>query len=273
MLSFDNLGIHLFGLHIKYYALILMSGMLAGAYLTAWRARRNGLDPNHVWDGLFWALIPGLIGARLYHVFTPSPSMGADYYLRHPLEIFAIWQGGLGIYGAIVGGALGVYLYTRRQKQPILRWLDMIAPAMALAQAIGRWGNFVNRELYGAPTDLPWGIYIPPENRVAGFSQFERFHPLFLYESLWNLGACVVLILIERRFRDRLRPGDLLLLYLMQYAVIRFLLDFIRLDSNGFGALTTAQLVSLAVFIGAGAVLIWRRRVKPQSESLSATGS
>lgn len=260
MIQFQSDGIQLFFLNIKYYALILMSGMIAAAYLTAWRAPRKGLDPNRVWDGLFWALIPGLIGARLYHVLTPSPSMGADYYIRNPLEIFAIWRGGLGIYGAIVGGALGIYIYTRRQRQPILQWLDCVAPAMALAQAIGRWGNFVNRELYGAPTDLPWAIFIPVENRVRNFTQYERFHPLFLYESIWNFAACIGLILIERRLRNWLRPGDLLLMYLMQYAVIRFLLDFLRLDSNGFGAITTAQLVSLAVFIVSGAVLIVRHR-------------
>jgi phosphatidylglycerol---prolipoprotein diacylglyceryl transferase len=261
----DAYGIHLGPLYIRFYALILITGMVVGAWLTARRAKARGLDPEHVWNGLMWAIIPGLIGARLYHVLTPSPSMmvnGQNPYIANPLLILVIWNGGLGIYGGILGGAIGVYLYARRNNQPILPWLDVIAPAMILGQGIGRWGNFVNRELYGAPTDVPWRLYIPPENRVAGFTQFEYFHPLFLYESLWNIGVCFLLIFIERRFRDRLRPGDILLLYLMLYATIRFLLDFIRLDSNGFGALTTAQLVSLATFTGALAVLVGRRFVQ-----------
>lgn len=262
-MSFDEYGIHIAVLYIHYYALILMLGMVVGAWLTARRARANGLDENHVWDGLLWAIIPGLIGARLYHVLTPSPASGLslEFYLSHPLEIFAIWNGGLGIYGAIVGGILGVLAYCIRHKQPVLVWLDLIVPGMALAQAIGRWANFINNELYGAPTTLPWAIYIPPDKRVTGYKEFATFHPLFLYESLWNLAAFAALLWVERRFKDRLRSGDLTLLYLMSYATIRFLLDFVRLDSNGFGFITTAQLVSLATFIIAGGILIVRHRL------------
>jgi len=267
--SFDEYGIHIAVLYIHYYALILMVAMLVGAWVTARRARAVGLDENIVWDGLLWAIIPGLIGARLYHVLTPTPASGLsfDYYRLHPLEIFAVWNGGLGIYGAIVGGALGVLAYCIRRKQPVLVWLDLIAPAMALGQAIGRWANFVNNELYGAPTTLPWAIYIPLKNRVPGYEQFSTFHPLFLYESLWNLAAFGALLWIERRFKDRLRSGDLILIYLMSYATIRFLLDFVRLDSNGFGFITTAQLVSLATFFIAGGIFIVRHRLPARERS------
>ncbi len=250
---FDAYGIHLGPLYIRFYALLLISGMVAAAYLTIRRAPRFGLDPKYVWDGLTWAIIPGLIGARLYHVLTPSPASGltTQYYLENPLQMLAIWNGGLGIYGAIVGGVLGIWLYARRHRQPLLRWLDLIAPAMAVGQAIGRWGNFVNQELYGAPSDLPWAIYIDEANRLPAYAAFERFHPLFLYESLWMLGTALILMGLAWRWRDRGRQGDILLLYIASYAIIRFLLDFLRLDSHtlqgiqGLPTLTTAQIVSL----------------------------
>jgi phosphatidylglycerol---prolipoprotein diacylglyceryl transferase len=261
-LSIDSYAIRIGPIAIHFYALILMSGMLVAAYLTTRRARQYGLDPEHVWNGLMWAIIPGLIGARIYHILTPSPASGLSiqHYLEHPLEMFAIWNGGLGIYGGLLGGALGILYYSRRHRQPLLKWFDVIAPTVLVAQAIGRWGNFVNQELYGAPTDLPWGIYIDFNKRVEGYKQFERFHPLFLYESLLNLLGFGILIYVERRYRERLRDGDLLLMYFMLYPIIRFVLDFVRLDSNGFGPLTTAQVVSMLVFLAALATLLIRHR-------------
>ncbi len=258
----DDYGIHLGPLYIHFYALILLSGMLAAAWFTARRARAAGFDATLVWDGLMWALIPGLIGARIYHILTPTPASGLslEYYLRNPLQMFAIWNGGLGIYGAVVGGAIGVYIYGRRKQQPILRWFDIIIPAAALAQAIGRWGNFVNQEVYGAPTTLPWAIYIAREHRIPGYTSVEYYHPLFLYESILNLLTLGSLLLIERRFKDRLRPGDLFLIYLLFYPTIRFGLDYLRLDSNGFGPLTTAQLVSLLTILASVAILVLRHR-------------
>lgn len=273
MFEFDPYWIHItlpfqINLYIHYYALILMTGMLVAAWITARRAREQGYNPEHVWNGLFWAIIPGLIGARLYHVLTPSPSavtttgepLTTLWYLQHPLDIFAIWNGGLGIFGALVGGAIGIYLYVRRQKQPLFKWFDLLVPGVAIAQAIGRWGNFVNHELYGAPTNLPWGIFIPPDKRVPGYTQYDRFHPLFLYESLWSLASAGVLFWIERRFQDRLRQSDLFFIYLILYPIGRFLLDFVRLDSNGFGPITTAQLISLLIAFSAIVVMIVRHR-------------
>jgi phosphatidylglycerol:prolipoprotein diacylglycerol transferase len=268
--SIDQLGIHIGFLYIRFYALLAITGVLVAAWLTARRAMAHGLDATHVWDGMFWALVPGLIGARIYHVLTPSPSMwidGQNPYVVNPLRAFAIWEGGLGIYGAIVGGALGIYFYTRRHDQPLLKWIDMVVPGLAIAQAIGRVGNWVNQELYGAPSTLPWAIYIAPPNRLPGYEAYSTFHPLFLYEALWNLAAAALLLWIDKRFADRLKDGDLLLLYLMEYPLIRFLLDFIRLDSNGFGPLTTAQIVSLVTFVIALVVLIWRHRQPAQRQA------
>jgi phosphatidylglycerol---prolipoprotein diacylglyceryl transferase len=126
------------------------------------QARRAGKKPDLLWDALPWVLLAGIIGARLWHVFTPSASQIAmgltvEYYMTNPLEILKVWRGGLGIPGAVIGGALGLYVFTSRRGESFLRWADFIAPGLALAQAIGRWGNFVNQEVYGAPTDLPLG--------------------------------------------------------------------------------------------------------------------
>jgi len=204
---FDAFGIHLGPLYIRFYALLLLTGMLLGTMLVARRAPKFGLDPKYVWDGLIWAIIPGLVGARLYHVFTPSPGspITTEMYLQNPILILNVQLGGLGIYGAIVGGVAGLLVYGYRHKQPILQWFDLIVPSLALAQAIGRWGNWVNQELYGAPTNLPWAIYISPENRVRGYESFSYFHPLFLYESLWSLATCLVLLYIAKRFKDKLK--------------------------------------------------------------------
>jgi len=271
-LSVDAYAIHIGPLAIHFYALFLLGGMLVAAWLTARRAPQKGLDPEHVWNGLMWAIIPGLIGARIYHILTPQPSSGLtlQYYLQNPLQMLMIWNGGLGIYGGLVGGMIGLLYYLRHYKQPVLRWFDVIVPGAALGQAIGRWGNFVNQELYGAPTNLPWGIYIPPEKRLPGYTQYSTFHPLFLYESLMNVAAFGFLLWVERRFRDQLRDGDLTLIYFMLYPLIRFTLDFVRLDSNGFGVITTAQLVSLVAFLIAAALLIIRHR-QPAPKPISET--
>lgn len=217
---------------------------------------------NHVWSGLFWALLLAIIGARLYHVLTPSPSMGitpADYF-RNPLQLINVRRGGLGIYGGIAGGALGLMLYTYRHRVSALRWADLAVVGVSLGQFIGRWGNFFNQELYGRPTDVPWAVTIAPEYRLSGYEGFSRFHPAFLYESLWNLLTFLVLYFLARRFRDRLRPGELMAGYLILYGVGRVLTDTVRLDSNtvtlaGFDlAIPTATLVSLVV---AAAMALW----------------
>ena len=262
----DRYGIYLGPLYIHFYALILLTGVLAAAGLASREARRRGLNAEHVWDMLIWIFVLGLVGARLYHVLTPSPSTGITlaWYLAHPLEILAVWNGGLGIYGALVGGALGLWLYTWRHKLDFWAWLDIAAPAIPLGQAIGRWGNFVNQELYGAPTSLPWAIYISPDKRLPGYEAFAYYHPTFLYESLWNLGVCLLLLWIARRFAARLKRGDLLTLYFVFSPIGRIITEAFRLDSYQTFSLNLAQLLSGLLVAGALLVLILRHTLGPR---------
>ncbi len=247
---------------VRFYGIILMLGAVAGAVLATREARRRGHNPELVWDLLTYLLIGGIIGARLWHILTPPPSSGitAGWYLTHPLDALNIRKGGLGIPGAVIGGLVAMYFYTRRRKLSFAEWTDIAAPCLALGQAIGRWGNFVNQELYGAPTNLPWKLYIDPQHRLAGFQNVEYYHPLFLYESLWNLGNMFLLLWVSRRFADRLKPGDLFLVYLIVYPIGRFLLDFLRLDASLVGGVNINQTVAAIVAVLAASALLWRHR-------------
>jgi phosphatidylglycerol:prolipoprotein diacylglycerol transferase len=268
-------GIEILGIPFSYYGMIIMFAAVAAAFLVSRLLKERGEDPDLVWDGLIWALILGIIGARLYHIFTPSKSSldaGIDtmYYLTHPLSI--IWTPGvgpglrgLGIPGAIFGGAVGIYIFTRRRKIDFLMAVDVSSPGLALAQVIGRWGNFINQELYGMPTDLPWKIFISPENRIRGYEAVEYFHPLFLYESLWSLGNLMLLLWLPRKLGSRLRSGDIFLVYLITYPLGRFLLEFLRLDYVPMWGINFNQIAMLLVVIASSIALFLRHRKKPVS--------
>jgi len=248
---------------IHWYGVILMAGAVSAAFMTAAQARRWREDADKVWDGLTWVLIGGVIGARIWHILTPPPSnvaqgLTTQYYLTHPLDAIAIWEGGLGIVGAVFGGGLALYFFTRRQKLSFMRWADIAAPGVALGQAIGRWGNYINQEIYGAPTNLPWAVEIDPIYRVTGFEEFATFHPLFLYESLWNLANMFLLLWLGRRFADRLRDGDIFLIYLLVYPVGRFWMEFLRLDASVVAGVNANQWLMVVVAALAG-LLLWRR--------------
>lgn len=227
-------------------------------------------NPDYVWNGIIICLILGLIGARLYHVLTPSPSMAAlgiesprDYF-QNPQLLFNLRNGGLGIYGGLAGGALGLLYFTWRNRLPLLPWADMAAVGVAIGQTFGRWGNFMNQELYGRPTNLPWAIYIDPVNRLPAFADFSYFHPAFLYESLWNFLTFGLLIWLWRR-RDKLLAGEMTAVYLIMYAIGRTLLETVRLDSRvvSFGSvdlpLAWATLVSLLVALSMVLWIVGRR--------------
>jgi phosphatidylglycerol:prolipoprotein diacylglycerol transferase len=255
-------GFYIGPLFIRFYGIILMLGAVAGAWLATREARRRGYDPEIVWDLLVYLLIGGILGARLWHILTPPPSSGvtAGWYLTHPLDALAIWKGGLGIPGAIIGGLIALYLYSRRRALNFAEWTDIASPSLALGQAIGRWGNFVNQELYGAPTDLPWKIFIDPAHRLPGYFDVEYYHPLFLYESIWNFGNMFLLIWVSRRFADRLKRGDIFLVYLIVYPIGRFFLDFLRLDASLVGDININQTVMAVVAVCSATALFLRHR-------------
>jgi phosphatidylglycerol:prolipoprotein diacylglycerol transferase len=267
-MSIDRYGIYIGSLPpIRFYGIILMTGVLAAAYLITREARRRGHDEEIVWDGLIWVVIGGVLGARLWHILTPPPSMvelgiTTQYYLTHPMDAIAIWKGGLGIPGAVIGGGIAMYFLSRKRNLDFAVWADLAAPGLALGQAIGRWGNFVNQELYGAPTDLPWGIFIDLPHRLPEFANQEYYHPTFLYESLWSLGSVILLLWISRRYTERIKGGDIFLGYIVLYSTIRFLLEFIRLDSSVVAGLNANQSFVLIVGILSLATLIIRHRLR-----------
>lgn len=254
-------------LSIYWYGFLIAIGILMGARVATFMAEQRGEDPEAIWDMMIIVVILALIGARAYHVFSrPQGGMlGWDYYKENPLEALAIWNGGLGIYGAIIGGILGVGIFCYVRKLNVWQWLDFIAPGMALGQSIGRWGNYMNRELYGPPTELPWGLRIPPLYRIAPYANMDaypettRFHPTFLYESLATLALSLLLIWIGTRFKDRLRHGDLLLSYLMGYAVIRFFIEYLRPDAWILGPMAAAQVFAIGLFAISIVVVVGRR--------------
>ena len=263
-------GFQIGPLYVRFYGIVLMLGAVAGAWLATKEARRRGIDPDIVWDLLVFLIVGGVLGARLWHILTPPPSsieQGIDtyYYLTHPLDAIAIWRGGLGIPGALLGGAVAMYFYTRKNKLSFSTWADIAAPSVALGQAVGRFGNFFNQELYGAPTNLPWKLYIDPAHRLSGYQDVDYFHPLFAYESILNLANVFLLIWISRRFEDKLKPGDVLLTYLITYPAIRFGLDFLRLDAAEVAGVNANQTVVAVVAIVSAVALFLRHRSREDS--------
>jgi phosphatidylglycerol:prolipoprotein diacylglycerol transferase len=195
--------------------------------------------------------------------------VGIEYYLLHPIEILNIRQGGLGIPGGVVGGVFALLIFTKKKNLNFLEWADIIAPGLALAQAIGRWGNFFNQELYGPPSNLPWAIYIDPVHRLSGFEDFSRFHPMFLYESIWNLINFSILILLSRKLKKKLIPGDIFCAYLIIYPIGRFLLEFIRLDSSYIGGVNANQITMAVVAISSVTAVLLRHKINKMPTHLN----
>ncbi|GAB4559293.1 MAG: prolipoprotein diacylglyceryl transferase [Anaerolineae bacterium] len=273
-------------LTIHWYGLLIVTGAVLATIVASAEARRRGEDPDRAWDVLVWCLLIGILGARLYHVFSRPAGgfVGWDYYREHPIDIIAFWKGGfrgLGIYGGVIGGVLGIFLYTRRHGLSFIRWLDIVAPGVLLAQAIGRWGNFMNQELYGPPMSrpMPWGLKIDAAHRFGPYTDLSqypvettRFHPTFLYESLWNLLGFVVLMIVGRRLASRLRDGDMFLLYLIWYPFGRFWIEMLRPDAWTIGSLATAQWIALISITLSVVGLYLNHRRAPVTSSSQAAG-
>jgi len=235
---------------------------LALAYMVMVRlARRAGENADLLGNGMIIVALAALVGGRLYHVIDQWA-----LYKDDPIKIILPPYSGLGVYGGIVFGTIAAFLYARSKRVPFLRWADIVAPGLFVMQAVARWGNFFNQELYGPPTKLPWGIPIDCIHRIAAYpcSQFPEattfFHPLFLYESISGVLGALFLIWLGYHARRSLRPGDLLLVFFVWYGVVRFGLEALRADNWTFFGVPTAQLVSLLFVIPALGILAFRHQ-------------
>jgi len=217
-------AIHIGAFQLRAYGLCIAVGVLAAIWIAQRRWSDRGGDPNDITRLAGWSVAAGLIGARLYHVITDHQRFEGRW-----LHAFAIWEGGLGIPGGLIAGVLTGAWIAHRRGLPVTQLLDVVAPAIPVAQAIGRLGNWFNQELYGRPTNLPWGLHIDPEHRPAGYEHIATYHPTFLYEALWNLALAVLLVLYERRHPNA-RPGRLFALYVAGYALGRLWVEALRID-------------------------------------------
>lgn len=254
---------------IRWYGLLIASAVLIGVTLSQYLAKRRNVDPNLVGDLAICLVIAAIPSARLYYVLFEW-----QQYAQNPLQAFAIWKGGIAIHGAILGGIVAAIIFARIQKISVWLLADLVVPSLILGQAIGRWGNFFNSEAFGRPTDLPWKLYIPPQQRPLEFINYDYFHPTFLYESLWNL--MVFAILMTLFFRDlnrkpHLKVGTLALVYMVTYSLGRFWIEGLRTDSLMFGPLRMAQIISLVEITLGLLGLAWlylRRRSLPDVVSV-----
>lgn len=269
-------------LQVHWYGFFIVLGILLGLFFVLRLAKHYGFTADDVYDLAFYLIIFSVLGARLYMILL-YPS----FYLNNPLEIFKVWKGGLAIHGVIFAGVITLYIYCKKKKQKFWIWADMLVPALALGQAIGRWGNYFNQEVFGAPTSLPWGIPIDLVNRMAGFTQYEYFHPTFLYESILNFILFLILLSLhhirikkqEVRIKESLPlspsplagegrlsaealaeeegegvglpAGNIALIYLMGYSLIRIAMEQFRIDETlmVFG-------IRFPVLVSAGVILV-----------------
>lgn len=249
------------------YGLMIALGVLVAAWVGRRRYVAKG-DPAdakeraEAFDSVaFWAVVGGIIGARLYHVVT-------DYQLfeGHPERIVQIWKGGLGIWGAVMGGAVAVLIVARRRHVNFADFADSVVPGLAFAQAIGRWGNWFNQELFGGPTSLPWAVEIDRAHRPVGYRQYTTFQPTFLYESLWCLALGFALLWVDRRFK--LVRGQLFALYAAGYTAFRLVMEEMRIDeAHTIGPLRVNAWMSIVIFVISVTVFVWLgRRARARGE-------
>jgi prolipoprotein diacylglyceryl transferase len=254
-------GLDLGPFTLRYYGLAIALGVLAAVWLARRRYAAVGGDPAVVDAVAGWTVAAGLLGARVGYVL---PRL--DRFATDPLEALAIWEGGLTFFGALAGGLLGAAWALRRRGVPLGLFLTVAAPAIPLAQAIGRWGNYFNQELYGRPTDLPWALEVEPARRVAPYEAAATFHPAFLYESLWNLALVAVLLWLDRRYQ--LRRGGLFFAYLVGYGIGRFWIELLRVDTDFRLLGLSRNNLNALLIVALGAVgLCWAQRRPRRSDA------
>ncbi|ABA21589.1 Prolipoprotein diacylglyceryl transferase [Trichormus variabilis ATCC 29413] len=249
---------------IRWYGLLIATAVLIGVSLSQYLAKRRQVNPDLLSDLSIWLVIGAIPAARIYYVLFQWSE-----YAQHPERIIAIWQGGIAIHGAIIGGTLAALIFAKLKRVPFWQLADLVAPSLILGQAIGRWGNFFNSEAFGRPTNLPWKLYIPIERRPPDLASFEYFHPTFLYESIWDLMVFALLITLFFRSlagKPRLKVGTLFMVYLATYSLGRLWIEGLRTDSLMLGPLRIAQVVSLTGITLGLAGLAWlyvRKRPLP----------
>ena len=242
-------------LTIRWYGLLIATAVLVGVSLSQYLASRRHINPDLLGDLAIWLVVGAIPSARLYYVLFEWSE-----YAQHPERIIAIWQGGIAIHGAILGGTIAVLIFARLKQISFWQLGDLVSPSLILGQAIGRWGNFFNSEAFGRPTDLPWKLFIPPDRRPPEYPNFAYFHPTFLYESLWDLmvfGLLLTLFFRGLKAKPRLKVGTLLLVYLVAYSLGRLWIEGLRTDSLMLGPLRVAQVVSLVGIALGLAGLAW----------------
>ncbi len=259
---------HLGPFPIRAYALCIILGVVVAVWMGERRWIARGGKAGQIGDIAIWAVPFGIVGGRLYHVITDNGNyFGAG---KDPVAALYIWQGGLGIWGAVALGALGAYIGARRTGIKFLPLADALAPGIVVAQAIGRWGNWFNQELFGKPTDLPWALEIPDvAKRPDGYEQFSTFHPTFLYECVWDLGVAGLVIWADRRFR--LGYGRAFALYVAAYCVGRGWIEYLRIDpveANDVFGLRLNVWTSVVLFLAAAGYFVWSSRRHPGREEV-----
>lgn len=240
---------------IRWYGLLIASAVIIGLFLSQYLAEKRRINPELISDLSIWLVLAAIPGARLYYV-----AFEWENYAQRPETIIAIWQGGIAIHGAIIGGAIAALIFARINRISFWQLADLVSPALILGQAIGRWGNFFNSEAFGTPTDLPWKLYIPPVNRPPQYADEAFFHPTFLYESLWNVGIFALLIYLffwGLKNPNRYRVGTLAFVYMVGYSSGRIWIEGLRTDSLMIGSIQVAQLISLFGIVVGILGLIW----------------
>jgi prolipoprotein diacylglyceryl transferase len=249
--------VHLGPLPLRAYALFIILGIVVAVVVGDRRLTARGYRSGAISDIATWAVPFGLVGARLYHLAT-NPELYWGAHGQGTVAAFELWHGGLGIWGAIAGGALGAWIGARRHGVAFGVLADAVAPGLALAQGVGRWGNYFNQELYGRPTTLPWAVHIDPAHRVAPYLDVATYHPTFLYESLWDVGVALVVLWADRRWG--LARGRAFALYAAAYTAGRFWIEALRVDdAHRFFGLRLNDWTSIVIFLLAVGYLVLRR--------------
>jgi prolipoprotein diacylglyceryl transferase len=248
---------------LRAYALCIIAGIVLAVWLGNKRWVARGGEPGLVADAAVWAVPLGIVGARLYHVITDNQLYFREG--RDPWQALRLWEGGLGVWGAIAMGAVGVWIACRRRGVPMPAMADALAPGILLAQAVGRWGNWFNQELFGRPTDLPWGLEIDEAHRPDGYEDVATFHPTFLYESLWAVLVAVLLLWADKRFQ--LGHGRVFALYVAGYTLGRAFWEHLRIDpANEIVGVRVNLWVSGLIFAAAIVYFVWSAKTRPGRE-------